>query len=87
MIDVVTIKDVRIKIGLLCKIKRQAYSLTQEELAAALGLSRYTIQKLETGKNATLDTVLKIANHFGLLEQFYQSLKELEAVSKVKSFY
>lgn len=87
MIDLVTIKDVRLKVGKLCKINRQTHNLSQEELAEALGLSRYTIQKLESGKNATLDTVLKIASHFNLLDTFYQSLKTIEATSEVKSLY
>ncbi|WP_194766889.1 helix-turn-helix domain-containing protein [Tamlana sp. I1] len=67
MINPITIKDVKMKLGDLCKKKRQSYNMSQEDLGEALGLSRYTIQKFENGKNATLDTVLKIVNHFGLL--------------------
>lgn len=67
MINPITIKDVKLKLGALCKKKRQSYEMSQEDLGEALGLSRYTIQKFESGKNATLDTVLKIVNHFGLL--------------------
>ena len=69
MIDFVTIKEVKLKLGELCKSKRQSYDMSQEDLAEAIGLSRYTIQKFENGKNATLDTVLKIANHFDLLRR------------------
>ncbi len=87
MIDSTTIKEVRLQLGELCKIKRQAYGLSQEELATELGLSRYTIQKLENGSNATLDTVLKIANHFNLLENIHQSLKALEANNNIDSLY
>ena len=68
MIDSVTVKDVKLKLGALCKSKRQGYNMSQEDLGEAIGLSRYTIQKFENGKNATLDTVLKIANHFDLLK-------------------
>ena len=77
MIGTVTIKDVKLQLGKLCKQKRQSYEMSQEDLAKELELSRYTIQKFENGKNATLDTALKIANHFGLLENFYKSLKDL----------
>ena len=67
MIDTVTIKDVKVQLGELCKQKRQSYEMSQEKLAEALDLSRYTIQKVENGKNSTLDTVLKIAHNFDLL--------------------
>lgn len=78
MINAVTIKDVKLQLGSLCKQKRQHYNMSQEDLANALELSRYTIQKFENGKNATLDTVLKIANHFDFLDMFYNGLKGLE---------
>ncbi len=68
MIDSITIKDVKLQLGLLCKRKRQSYNMSQEDLGEAIGLSRYTIQKFENGKNATLDTALKIAYHFDLLK-------------------
>lgn len=68
MIDFVTVKDVKLQLGILCKKKRQHYEISQQELGEAVGLSRYTIQKFEKGQNSTLDTVLKIANHFDLLK-------------------
>ena len=68
MVDFVTVKEIKLKLGELCKRKRQSYDMSQEDLGEAIGLSRYTIQKFENGKNATLDTVLKIANHFDLLK-------------------
>lgn len=75
MLDFVTIKDVKLQLGALCKAKRKNAEMSQEDLGEALGLSRYTIQKFENGKNATLDTVLKIANHFGLLSTFQKAIK------------
>jgi transcriptional regulator with XRE-family HTH domain len=87
MIDAVTIRDVKLQLGALCKQKRQSYDLSQEDLAEALDISRYTIQKFENGKNATLDTVLKIANHFDLLGTLYKSLKELEDADNLNSLY
>lgn len=87
MIDPITIKDVKLQLGALCKQQRQSYELSQEALAEALGLSRYTIQKFENGNNATLDTVLKIASHFALLENLFVAMKDLEAAHNVDSFY
>ncbi|MCB9426000.1 MAG: helix-turn-helix transcriptional regulator [Flavobacteriales bacterium] len=87
MINAVTIKEVKVQLGQLCKHKRQIYEMSQEDLAEALDLSRYTIQKFENGKNATLDTVLKIANHFDLLDNLYQALKELETNNDINSMY
>ncbi|WP_121666193.1 helix-turn-helix transcriptional regulator [Mesonia aquimarina] len=87
MINAVSIKEVKTKLGELCKQKRQAYEMSQEDLAKALDLSRFTIQKFESGKNATLDTVLKIAHHFDWLESFYQALKNLESTNDIDSLY
>lgn len=87
MINAVTIKEVKVQLGQLCKQKRQAYEMSQEDLAEALDLSRYTIQKFENGKNATLDTVLKIINHFDLLENLYQALKDIENNNDINSMY
>ncbi len=68
MLEIVTIKDVKVKIGKACKIQRKLNDLSREELAKALDISRTTIQNIENGKNSTLDNLLKVANHFGLLE-------------------
>lgn len=87
MINVITIKDVKLQLGELCKQKRRSYEMSQEDLAEALGISRYTIQKFENGKNATLDTVLKIAFHFDLLNNLYQTLKDIEKSNDIHSLY
>ena len=87
MIDFVTIKEVKLKLGVLCKNKRQSYDMSQEDLGEAIGLSRYTIQKFESGKNATLDTVLKIANHFDLLKQLKKGIdKTIEAENNISLY-
>lgn len=87
MLNVVTIKDVKIKLGELCKQQRKIHELSREDLADALDVSRTTIQNFENGNNATLDTVLKITNHFDLLETFYKSLKDLENTNNLNSLY
>tara|TARA_R110001606_G_C15070401_1_gene615921 strand:+ start:130 stop:393 length:264 start_codon:yes stop_codon:yes gene_type:complete len=87
MIDATTIKEVKLQLGEVCKQKRQIYEMSQQDLGEALELSRYTIQKFENGKNATLDTVLKIANHFDLLEPLFQALKDLENKNDINSLY
>lgn len=87
MINTITIRDVKLQLGELCKQKRRSYNMTQEDLAIALDISRYTIQKFENGKNATLDTVLKIANHFDLLNNLYQGLADIENSNDINSLY
>ncbi|MBT8245381.1 MAG: helix-turn-helix transcriptional regulator [Winogradskyella sp.] len=67
MLEVITIKDVKVKIGEACKALRKSNDLSREDLAEVLDVSSTTIQNIEKGKNATLDNVLKVANHFGLL--------------------
>lgn len=56
--------------GDLIKLLRKQQHLSQEELAEKMGVSRVTIQKLEAGKNATVDTLLKAFRQFELLESF-----------------
>ena len=68
----IKIKDVKIEIGKLIKSLRKREGLTQEELSAQLELSRITIQNLESGKNFTIDTLLKMLKHFELLDSLYK---------------
>lgn len=77
MLHSITLKEVKIQIGQLCKAKRKEYNLTREQLADALQMSRATIQNIESGKNATLDNLLKIANHFHLLETIFEGVQSL----------
>lgn len=76
MLDTVTIKEVKVKVGEWCKQKRQDYNLSQEELAEALGMSRITLVKVESGKNVNIDTLLKVANHFDALQNIFQWIKQ-----------
>lgn len=69
------IKDIKIKLGELVKLLRKKKGLSQESLGNQLNLSRITIQNLESGKNATLDTLLIVMQHFGLLNVFYDMLE------------
>ncbi len=77
MLEIITIKDVKVKIGERCKALRKSNGLSRDELAEALDVSSTTIQNIENGKNATLDNILKVANHFGLLQSI---TKEIDKV-------
>ena len=70
------IKDVKLEIGQLVKSYRKQQKLSQQELADQLELSRITIQNLESGKNFTIDTLLKVFNHFDVLVGFNQFLMD-----------
>jgi transcriptional regulator with XRE-family HTH domain len=61
------IKDVKSEIGQLVKSYRKQQKLSRQDLADQLELSRITIQNLESGKNFTIDTLLKVFNHFDVL--------------------
>ena len=87
VIDIRTIKEVKERIGLVCQQHRKANDLSRDELAKALDVSPTTIQNIEHGKNATLDNVLKIANHFGLLTAIYNALDQLTATDDTISLY
>ncbi len=67
MFSVVTIKQVQNNIGQWCKTLRKREGITQQELADQLVLSRLTISKLERGENFTIDTFLKVLQHFDQL--------------------
>ncbi len=64
----IKIKDVKQEIGLLVKSFRKNGKITQQELAEKLDVSRLTIQNLESGKNFTIDTLLKVLQHFDQLD-------------------
>lgn len=87
MLGATTIKDVKVKIGDWCRQKRRMYELSQEDLAQALDLSRITIRKLEEGKNVTLDTLLKVVNHFDMLDSLYSAIDKNIADNNINSLY
>ena len=87
MIQGTTIKQVKNKLGEWCKHKRQQYDLSQEDLAKELEMSRLTIRKLEEGKNVTIDTVLKVVNHFDGLEAVYTAIETNIVATSIKSLY
>jgi len=71
----INIKDVKVKFGALIKLLRKKQKLTQEELGKKLNLSRITIQNLESGKNATMDTMFIVMQYFEILSTFYSQLE------------
>lgn len=72
----VKIKDVKTEIGQFVRVIRKRNDLTQEELAQLLNISRITVQNLEAGKNFTIDTLLKVLEHFDLLKELNTLVKD-----------
>ncbi len=68
-LEAITIKTVKTNIGEWLKALRKARQLSQDQLAELLNLSRLTIQNLEAGKNITIDTLLKVLQHFDALDR------------------
>jgi transcriptional regulator with XRE-family HTH domain len=90
LFEIVTIKDIKLSIGKICRGKREAQKLSRDELATLLNLSRNTIQNIEMGKNSTIDNLLKVAYHFDLLSQINQELQSLEKSqpsNSISSYY
>jgi transcriptional regulator with XRE-family HTH domain len=87
MLEITTIKDVKLKIGEACKALRKSNELSRDELAEVLDVSSTTIQNIENGKNATLDTILKVANHFGLLESIANQIDKVSVDQNNISLY
>ncbi len=88
--EVVTINDIKLSIGKICREKRQAQKLSREELATILNVSRNTIQNIEMGKNVTLDSLLRVAYHFNLLLDIHRGLQKIQGGTQqndVPNFY
>jgi transcriptional regulator with XRE-family HTH domain len=85
---VTKIKDVKVEIGQLIKSYRKRDKISQQELADSLGLSRVTIQNLESGKNFTINTLLKVLQHFDLLLELNNLVKDRsDEIRNLKSLY
>jgi transcriptional regulator with XRE-family HTH domain len=87
MFETLKIKDVKIGLGKWVKLMRKKHNLTQDQLAELLNLSRITIQNLESGKNITIDTLLKVLRHFDTLEKFNQFVQEEIKNNSYESLY
>jgi len=88
MFNIVKIKEVKVEIGQLAKGLRKRDKLSQQELGDLLGLSRITIQNLESGKNFTINTLLKVLQHFDLLRGLNQQLIQFrEDNEDIESLY
>lgn len=83
----INIKDLKVKIGSLVKLLRKKQQMSQEELAVMIGVSRMTIQKLEAGNNATIDTLLKILRQFELLQNFQNFIEDELTNNSYQSLY
>lgn len=82
------IEDIKLDIGVLIKSYRKKEKISQEDLAIKLSLSRITIQNLESGKNFTIDTLLKVLQYFDLLNKISFLLDEKIKENKdYKSLY
>lgn len=88
MFKIIEIKEVKIEVGRLMKTVRKHRKLTQSEVAEQLGVSRNTIQNLESGKNFTINTLFKILKEFDLLDKLHKEiLSERKAIEETKSLY
>jgi transcriptional regulator with XRE-family HTH domain len=87
LFEILTIKNVKTDLGKLTKVLRKKQKLSQDELADLLNMSRITIQNLESGKNVTTDTLLKVFQHFDVLEKFDHFLQEEIKNNSYKSLY
>ena len=87
LLESLSVKDVKSNISELVKILRKKRGLSQDELAEKLNLSRITISNLELGKNATLDTLLKVFQYLEVLEAFNTYVSEEIKNNEYDSLY
>lgn len=86
-IDNTSIKELKLNIAELTRKMRKQQGISRNELAIELNISRITLQNLETGKNVTLDTLLKVFQHFDLLNTFNSFIKEQSDNLSIESLY
>ncbi|MFL0160829.1 helix-turn-helix domain-containing protein [Aquirufa salirivi] len=87
LFNVIKVSDVKDQLGQWCKSLRKRQGLSQDELGKQLNLSRLTIQHLESGKNSTLETLLKVLNHFQEMDELYQYIHTKSVNPLPKSLY
>jgi transcriptional regulator with XRE-family HTH domain len=84
----IKIQDVKQEIGAMVRAVRKKEKITQQELAEKLALSRITIQHLEAGRNFTIDTLLKVLEHFEMMDSLYRFfVQQHEEIDNVDSLY
>lgn len=82
------VTEVKNDIGKLIKSVRKSRNISQTKLANRLDVSRNTIQNLESGKNFTIDTLLKALKEFDLLDDIHRELEKYSKdISETKSLY
>lgn len=86
--SVLKISEVKLTIGETVKVMRKKNKLSRQELADLLDVSRMTIQNVEGGKNFTIDTLLKVLQHFDEMEALYLLFAERkEQLKNTPSLY
>jgi len=86
-LDTRTIYEVKQDLVQLMRTLRKQHKLSQAELAAQIGVSRITIQNIESAKNITLDTLLKVFKHFDLLQKFHSFIQDEKDDRQIPSLY
>lgn len=87
MLKVLTIEDLKEKIGSSILQLRKDIDISQGELADALSLSRATVQKLEKGDNVTLTTLLLAIEYFDKKKEFSEFLDRITEQTKLPDLY
>lgn len=87
LLETLKIKDIKTDLGKLTKVLRKKHKISQDELADLLNMSRMTIRNLESGKNVTTDTLLKVFQQFDVLEKFNHFVQEEIKNNSYKSLY
>jgi len=88
MFETIEIKDVKIEIGQMVKAIRKQRKISQTALASTLNVSRATIQNLESGKNFTVDTLLKVLKEVDMIERLYHKISEVRNhIESAESLY
>ena len=87
ILEIVKIKTVKNKTAVWVKTMRKNQNFSQDQLATILNVSRITIQNLESGKNITFDTLLKVLQYFDSLDKLYDFIDSEISNNQHKSLY
>ncbi len=69
------------ELGWRLRGQRLAWPLTQQELATRAGVALSAVKKLESGKNATLRTLIKVVQALSLAEELSELFASKAALS------
>lgn len=72
--------------GKQLKVMRKALGLSQQEVAHKTGINRMTVSNIETGKNISYDSLIRLLKAYGVLSRLDDLLEKPRLSPRDKFF-